>query len=61
MFPGYFGPDGKEAPKSNKPSYGRFIVWEVSDTLIVLEDIIGEFPGMKDSLMKSDKLELISH
>ena len=63
MRPGYavLGPDGKEAPKSSKHFYGRFIVWEVSDTVIVLEDIISELPGMKDSLMKSDKLELISH
>ncbi len=62
MRPGYtvYGSDGREVKKSDKPSYARYIVWEVSDTVIVLEDLIGEFPGMKDRLKKSEKLELLS-
>jgi hypothetical protein len=62
MRPSYavYGPDGKKANKNDKPSYARYIVWEVSDTVIVLEDLMGEFPGMKDRLKKSEKLELLS-
>ena len=61
MRPGYaiYGPDGKKA-KTNDNSYTRYIVWEVSDTVIVLEDLTGEFPGMKNRLKKSEKLELLS-
>lgn len=55
-----YGPDGIKVKKSDKPSYARYIVWEVSDTVIILEDLIGEFPGMKDRLIKSEKLELLS-
>jgi hypothetical protein len=50
----------RKANKNGKPGYARYIVWEVSDTVIVLEDLIGEFPGMKDRLKKSKKLELLS-
>ena len=62
MRPGYavYGPDGKKVKKDDRPSYARYIVWEVSDTVVVLEDLIGEFPGMKDRLKKSEKLELLS-
>lgn len=64
MRPGYavYGPNGKKARENDKPSYVRYIVWEVSDTVIVLEDLnlIGEFPGMKDRLKKSEKMELLN-
>ena len=65
MLPGYaaYSPDGKKVVRKNdKPSYVRYIVWEVSDTVIVLEDLdlIGEFPGMKDRLKKSKKMEFWS-
>jgi hypothetical protein len=62
MRPGYavYGPDGKKVPKNDKPSYAHYIVWEASDTVIVLEDLIGEFPSMKDRLKKSEKLKLLS-
>jgi len=62
MRPGYavYGPDGEKAKKNDEPSYARYIVWEVSDTVIVIEDLIGEFPGVKDRLKKSEKLELLS-
>lgn len=62
MRPGYtaYGPDGKKVEKNGKPSYARYIVWEVSDTVIVLEDLIAEFPGMKDRLKKSEKLEALN-
>jgi hypothetical protein len=61
LRPGYkvYGPDGKELKKNDKPSFFRYIVWEVSDTVIVLGDLIGEFPGMKSRLKKSEKLELL--
>jgi hypothetical protein len=60
--PGYsvYGPDGKKVEKNDKPSYAHYIVWEVSDTVIVLEDLIGEFPGIKYCLKKSEKLEPLS-
>lgn len=63
MRPEYsaYGPDGKEVKKSNEPSYARYIVWEVSDSVIVLEDLIGEFPGMKDRLERTEELELLSN
>ena len=63
MRSGYavYGPDGKKVEKNEKPSFARYIVWEVSDTVLVLEDLIGEFPGMKDRLIKSEKLELLSN
>jgi hypothetical protein len=48
----------KKVKKSDKPSYASYIVWEVSDTVIVLEDLIGEFRA-KDRLKKSEKLELL--
>ncbi len=54
-------PRWKESKKNDKPSFARYIVWEVSDTVIVLEDLIGEFSGMKDRLKKSEKLELMSN
>ena len=62
MRPDYavYGPDGKKAKKNHKPSYARYIVWEISDTVIVLEDLIGEFPGMKERLKKSEKLKLLN-
>jgi hypothetical protein len=62
MLPGYvvYGPDGEKVKENDEPGYARHIVWEVSDTVIVLEDLIGEFPGMKDRLKKSAKLELLT-
>lgn len=56
-----YGPDGKKVKKNDKPSYARYIVWEVSDTVIVLEDLIGESFGIKDRLKKSEKLKLLSN
>ena len=63
MQSGYavYGPDGKKVEKSDKPSYAHYMVWEVSDTVIVLEDLTGEFPGVKDRLTKSERLELLSN
>jgi hypothetical protein len=52
------GPDGKVIEQSDKPNYAQYVVWEVSDTVIVLEDLIGEFP-VKDRLKKSEKIETI--
>jgi len=62
MRPGYvvYGPDGKEAVKNDKASFARYIVREVSDTVIVLENLEVEFPGVKDRLKRSEKLELLS-
>ncbi|MBK6266954.1 hypothetical protein JKA74_18060 [Marivirga sp. S37H4] len=62
MRSGYalYGPDGKKV-ENDKPGFARYIVWEASDTVLVLEDLIGEFPGMKDRLIKSEKLELLSN
>jgi hypothetical protein len=62
MPPGYVvvGPDGKEAKNSDKPSYAKYIVREVSDSVIVLEDLISEFPGTTQHLKRSEKLELLS-
>jgi hypothetical protein len=62
MRPGYavYGPDGKKVKGNDRPSHAHYIVWGVSDTVVVLEDLIGEFPGMKDRLRKSEKLELLS-
>lgn len=64
LEPGYavYGSDGKKVRENDKPSYVRYIVREVSDTVIVLEDLdlIGEFPGMKDRLKKSKKMEFWS-
>nr|WKN39802.1 hypothetical protein K4G66_13990 [Tunicatimonas sp. TK19036] len=59
MQPGLvaYGPDGKEIEQNDKPSYAHYVVWEVSDTVIVLEDLIGEFPT-KDRLKKSEKIEI---
>ena len=53
-----YGPDGKEIKQNDKPSFTRYVVWEISDTVIVLEDLIGEF-HTKDRLKKSEKLELL--
>lgn len=53
-----YGPDGKEIKQNDKPSFTRYVVREVSDTVIVLEDLIGEFP-MKDRLKKSEKIGTI--
>lgn len=60
MQPGLvaYGPDGKEIKQKDKPSFARYVVWEVSDTVIVLEDLIGEFP-VKDRLKKSKKIGTI--
>ena len=60
LQPGYavYGPDGKELKGNNKPGYSRYIVSEISDTVIVLEDLIAEFPGTKLRLKKSERLEL---
>jgi hypothetical protein len=52
------GPDGKVVEQRDKPSYVRYVVWEVSDTVIVLEDLIGEYP-VKDRLKKSEKIGTI--
>ena len=52
-----YGPDGKEIKQNNKPSFARYVVWEVSDTFIVLEELTGEFP-MKDRLNRSEKIAL---
>ena len=62
MLPGYavYSPDGKKIRKNDKPSYVRYIVWEVSDTVIVLEDLVSEFPGIKERLKKSEKMELLN-
>lgn len=54
------GPDGKEMKKNDKPSYSRYIVWELSDSVIVLENLIEEFPGTKERLKRSEKLELLN-
>ena len=53
-----YGPDGKEIKQNDKPSLARYVVWEVSDTVIVLQDLIGEFP-VKDRLKKCDKIGTI--
>lgn len=50
-----YGSDGKEIKQNDKPSFARYVVWEVSDTVIVLENLIGEFL-MKDRLKKSEKI-----
>ena len=50
-----YGSDGKETKRNDKPSFARYIVWEVSDTVIILEDLIGKF-HMKDRLKKSEKI-----
>jgi hypothetical protein len=52
------GPDGKEIKQNDKPSLARYVVWEVSDTVIVLQDLIGEFP-VKDRFKKSEKIGTI--
>jgi hypothetical protein len=53
-----YGSDGKEIKESNKPSYNYYIVWELSDTVIVLQNLIGEYP-IKDRFRKSEKLGII--
>lgn len=53
-----YGHDGKKIEQNDEPSYARYVVWEVSDTVIVLENLIGEFP-VKDRLKKSRKLALL--
>jgi hypothetical protein len=53
-----FSPDGKKIERNDKTSYARYVVWEVSDTVVVLEDLFGEFP-VKDRLKKSEKIETI--
>lgn len=60
MQPGLIasGPDGKEIKQNGKPSFTRYVVREVSDTVIVLEDLIGEF-HTKDRFKKSEKFELL--
>lgn len=50
-----YGSDGKEIKQNDKPSFARYVVWEVSDTVIVLENLIGEFL-MKDRLKNSEKI-----
>jgi hypothetical protein len=52
------GPDGKEIKQNNTPSFARYVVWEVSDTVIVLQDLIGEFSA-KDRFKKSEKIGTI--
>ncbi|MCC5915974.1 MAG: hypothetical protein JJU02_01470 [Cryomorphaceae bacterium] len=63
MWSGYMvnGSPGKKVEKNDKPSFARYVVWEVSDTVIVLEDLLGEFPGTKDRLIKSEKLEFLGN
>lgn len=60
--PGYefYGPHGEKIKSNDKPSYARFIVRELSDAVIVLEDLIGEFPGMQERLKRSEKMELMN-
>lgn len=60
MQPGlaFYGPDGKEIKKNDKPSFVHYIVWEVSDTVVVLQDLVGEFP-VKDRLKKCEKIGII--
>lgn len=53
-----YGPDGKEIKQNNKPSFARYVVCEVSDTVIVLQDLIEEFP-VKDRLRKTEKVGII--
>ncbi len=53
-----YGPDGKEIKQNDNPSFAHYVVWEVSDTVIVLQDLVGEFP-VKDRLKKSDKIGTI--
>ena len=53
-----YGPDGKKIEQNDKPSYARYVVWEASDTVIVLEDLVGEF-HLKDRLKKCDKVETL--
>jgi hypothetical protein len=62
MRPGYgvYGPDGKQVKENDEPGYFHYIVRDVSDTVIVLENVIGEFPGGKDHLKRSERLELLS-
>ncbi|MEM7162633.1 MAG: hypothetical protein AAF487_09375 [Bacteroidota bacterium] len=55
-----YGPDGEKIEQSDKPSYEHFIIWELSDTLIVLENLIDVFPG-RDVLTRSKKMKLIDH
>ena len=52
------GPDGKKIKQSDKPSYAHYLVRAVSDTVIVLEDLTGEFP-LKERLKKSERLGAI--
>ncbi len=60
MQPGLvaYGPDGKEIKQNDKPSFTRYVVWEVSDTVIVLEDLSGKFP-VKNRLKMSEKIGII--
>lgn len=63
MRSGYavYGPDGKKIGKSDKPGFARYIVWEISDTEIVLEDLMSEFPGTKERLSKSERMEILDN
>jgi hypothetical protein len=60
--PGYsaYDGEGKEIKNSDKPSFLRYRVWEASDSVLVLENLIEGLPGMMDTLRKSQKLELLS-
>ncbi|MBL3657242.1 hypothetical protein [Fulvivirga sediminis] len=53
-----YGPDRKEIKQYDKTSFARYIILEVSDTVIVLEHLKGEF-NVKDRLRKSEKVELL--
>ncbi len=58
----FYGPDGKKIEGNGKPSYAHYIIREMSDSAIVLKNLIGEIPGIKDDrLKKSEKLELLGN
>ncbi len=52
------GPDGKKIEQNNKPSYAHYLVREVSQTEIVLEDLSGALP-VKERFKKVEKIEII--
>lgn len=53
------GPDRKEWKGSSKPSYFRYNVREVSDSVIVIEEVMGGELGIQ-RMRRSEKLELLN-
>ncbi len=54
----FYGPDGKEIKPKEGPSVARYVVWEVSDNFIVLEDLVAEFSGVRDRFERSERIEV---